>query len=190
MRRVKYLAGFTNPMSVFNASELPYLQELMEENRFDVPSAMKKLMFPCTKLIFRCRWEGVIVNCAEFFSASETYLGYCCSFNMLRPIKATVTEARPTIRKTHYFGPNMGLSVIMSPNVEKYTMTSVNSEGMKILINQPILFPSRRTLERIVPHRQESFVEIRPERTDCSKSVMSLPISDRGCVFDTEHELK
>lgn len=190
MRRIKFTAGFTNPINVFNASELPYLQQLLQDNRFDVQLTMKKLMYPCTKLLYRCRWEGTIVDCKEIFSVSETYQGYCCSFNILKPVGSSVAAKIQKIRKTQFFGPDMGLSVIINPLIEKNAMTSVNSEGIKILVSEPILYPSQRTLERMIPHKQVSFVEIRPERTHCSKAVRSLPISDRGCVFDNEHRLK
>jgi acid-sensing ion channel, other len=69
-------------------------------------------------------------------------------------------------------------------------MTTVNSEGIKILITQPKFYPSERSIERMLPHKQETFVEIRPERTDVSPAVRSLPISDRGCVFNNEHPMK
>lgn len=69
-------------------------------------------------------------------------------------------------------------------------MTTVNSDGMKLLINQFNFYPGERSLERMLPHRQESIVEIRPERTDCSSRVRGLSISDRGCVFDNEHHLR
>jgi acid-sensing ion channel, other len=190
VKMVKYIAGFTNPISVFNDSELPYLQAMLQDNRFDVQLTMKKLMYPCTKLMFRCRWEGVIMDCKELFTVSETYQGYCCSFNILKPIGSSLAAKKPKIRKTQYFGPEMGLSVIMNPLIERNAMTSVNSEGMKILVNEPILYPSQRMLERMLPHQQESYVEIRPERTDCSKTVRSLSISDRGCVFSNEYQLK
>lgn len=129
-----------------------------------------------------------MVDCKEFFSVSETYQGFCCSFNILKPI--TGTTKAPKIRKTQFFGPDMGLSVILNPQIEKNAMTSVNSEGMKIMINEFNLYPSERAIERMLPHQQESLVEIRPERTDVSDAVESLPISDRGCVFKNEHPLK
>ena len=138
----------------------------------------------------QCRWEGVIMDCKELFSVSETYQGFCCSFNILKPASSSVAAKRPKIRKTQYFGPDMGLSVIINPLIEKKAMTSVNSEGIKILVNEPILYPSQRSLERMLPHQSETFVEIRPERTDCSQTVRSLPLSDRGCVFDNEFQLK
>lgn len=151
---------------------------------------MKKLMFPCTKMLYRCRWEGVIVDCKELFTVSETYQGFCCSFNIQKPVSSTATNKAKKIRKTQYFGYQMGLSVILNPLIEKNAMTSVNSEGMKILVNQFNLYPSARTIERMLPHKQETYVEVRPERTDCSSTVRALPISDRGCVFSNEHALK
>jgi acid-sensing ion channel, other len=185
---IKYTAGFTNPINKLNLSELPALQEILQANRFTVDLAMKRLMYPCTKMIHRCRWEGKIVDCKQMFSISETYQGYCCSFNILKP--GFAVGKAPKIRKTHYFGPESGLSVILSPKIENEAMTSVNSEGMKILVNHFNLYPSERSLERMLPHKQDSYVEIRPERTDCSETVKALPISDRGCVFEDEHQLK
>lgn len=165
MRRIKYTAGFTNAISQFNESELPLLQDILEENRFNVELTMKKLMYPCTKLLFRCRWQGKITDCKELFAVSETYQGYCCSFNILRPTSVTAINKNQTVRKTHFFGPDMGLSVILNPLIEKQAMTSVNSEGIKILINEFNLYPSARAIERMLPSKQETFFEIRPERT-------------------------
>lgn len=190
MTQIKYTAGFTNPLKSFNESELYWLQDVLLENRFDVQLTMKKLMYPCSKLLFRCRWEGKVVDCRELFSATETYQGFCCGFNVNKPVGASVGNKVQTVRKTQYFGPEMGLSVILNPLIEKQAMTSVNSEGIKILVNQPSAYPSERTIERMLPHRQETYVEIRPERTDCSEAVRSLPLSDRGCVFSNEYELK
>lgn len=190
MTQIKYTAGFTNALKYFNESELYWLQDVLLENRFDVGLTMKKLMYSCSKLLFRCRWEGKIVDCKEIFTATETYQGYCCGFNVNKPVGASVGNKVQIVRKTEHFGPEMGLSVILNPLIERNAMTSVNSEGMKILINPPSMYPSERTIERMIPHRQESYVEIRPERTDCSEAVRSLPLSDRGCVFSNEYELK
>lgn len=188
--RIKYTAGFTNPIGPVDSTKLPYLQDILSDNRFDVQTTMKKLMYPCTKLLWRCRWEGVIVDCKEIFRIAETYQGYCCAFNILKPTGASVASNIQKIRKTQYFGPDMGLSVIINPLIEHNAMTSVNSEGIKILVNEHNLYPSERTIERMLPHQQETFVEVRPERTDCSNAVRSLPLSDRGCVFNNEHALK
>lgn len=135
-------------------------------------------------------WEEVIIDCKEIFRIAETYQGYCCAFNILKPTGASIASKVQNILKTQYFGPEKGLSVIINPLIELNAMTSVNSEGMKILVNEHNLYPSERAIERMLPHKQESLVEIRPERTDCSNAVRSLPLSDRGCVFSNEHDLK
>ncbi|CAG9810650.1 unnamed protein product, partial [Chironomus riparius] len=190
-KRIKYLAGFTNSINKFKSEELDEVFDILNYNRFDVKLTMKKLMYPCNKLLYRCQWEGQIMDCKKLFQVSETYQGYCCSFNVVKPLKATSSDERgKTARKTHFFGPDMGLSVVLNPLIEKNSLTSVNSEGIKILINECNLYPSEKTIERMLPHRQETFVEIRPERTISSKAVTALPISDRGCVFENEFKLR
>lgn len=152
---------------------------------------MKKLMYPCTNLLFRCRWGGKIEDCKNLFHVSETYQGYCCSFNIKKPLKATANaNKKETTKKTQFFGPDRGLSVILKPLIEHNAMTTVNSEGIKILINEFDLFPSEKTIERMLPLMQETFVEIRPEQTISSKAISALPISDRGCVFKDEYNLR
>lgn len=210
MKRIKYSAAFTNSINKFDINELPLLQEILlvnqlwsitlirwlknriffKNNRFDVQLTMKKLVLPCHRLLYRCRFENVVVDCKHIFSLSETYQGYCCSFNIQKPHSSSSVGKTEHIRKTQHFGPQMGLSVILNPLIEKNAMTSVNSEGIKILLNEFNLYPSTRTIERMLPHRQETYVEVRPERTDCSDAVESLPISDRGCVFKNEHQLR
>lgn len=144
-KRVRYLAGFTNDIPPFNASDLDDLYEVLNDNRFDVKLTMRKLLYPCTRLLFRCRWQGQIIDCKDLFQPSETYQGYCCSFNVIKPMRARTPERRNvTAKKTHFYGPNMGLSVVLSPLIEKGAMTSINSEGIKILINENNLFPSEK----------------------------------------------
>jgi len=188
-RRIKYTAGFTNNIREFIAEDINLMQAVLNENRYTVEATMKRLMYPCEKLLYRCRWQGQIVDCKEVFSATETYQGYCCGFNIRKP-KALVKEKRKKVLSSHFFGPDMGLSVVLNPLIEKGAMTSVNSEGMKIIVTEPKLYPGRRSIERMVPHLQETFVEVRPERTDCSSEVRQLPISDRGCVFSNEYALE
>lgn len=188
--RLKYIAGFTNNINAFNESELPFVEDVLSLNRFDVPLTMKKVMFPCSKLLYRCRWEGKIVECRDIFKISETFQGYCCGFNVQKPTSDLSKVKIDKPKSTQYFGPDNGLSVILNPLIEKHAMTSVNSEGIKIIITEHNLYPGERAIERMLPHRQETFVEVRPERTDCSNAVRSLPISDRGCVFSNEHQLK
>ena len=70
--------------------------------------------------------------------------------------------------------------------IEADSVSTVDSEGVKVIINDNDLYPSEESIEKLVPHRQETFIELAPQKTTCSESVKSLPISDRGCVFSTE----
>jgi amiloride-sensitive sodium channel len=131
------------------------------------------------------------VNCRDLFRTTETFQGYCCSFNIKKPSKALSSELKnQKARKTEYFGPDMGLSVVIRPLIEKKAMTSVNSEGIKILINENMLYTSEKTIERMLPHKMETLVEVRPERTISSRAISALPISDRGCVFSDEIKMR
>lgn len=188
LRMIKYTAAFTNPISAFNASELETLKKILEANRFTVELTMRKLMYPCSRILHRCRWEGVTMDCKQLFRTAETYQGYCCTFNAFKPVASTLVA--PVIRKTHYFGPESGLSVVLSPKIELNAMTSVNSDGMKILINPYNLYPSERSIERMIPHQTETYVEIRPEQTVSTDDIRALPIHDRGCLFEDEFKLK
>lgn len=191
IKRIKFTAGFTKPLNDFDPNELPYLQEILTENRFDVQLTMKKLMYPCSKLLFRCRWEGNIMDCKDLFTVTETYQGYCCSFNILKPVFGEQAPNKTKkIRKTQFFGPEMGLSLILEPLIETGAMTTVSSDGLKIMINENNIYTSERSIERLLPIKQEVYVEVRPEKTDCSSQISALPISDRGCVFNNEHSLR
>lgn len=84
----------------------------------------------------------------------------------------------------------MGLSLILEPLFEENALTTVSSDGIKIMISENNLYPSERMIERMLPHKQETYVEVRPEKTDCSSQISALPISDRGCVFNNEYSLR
>lgn len=74
-KRIKYLAGFTNSINSFDETELDDLYQILYDNRFDVKLTMRKLLYPCSQLLYRCRWQGRMVDCKEMFRASETYQG-------------------------------------------------------------------------------------------------------------------
>lgn len=129
------------------------------------------------------------MDCKELFRTSETFQGYCCSFNIFKPVSSTLKP--PTVRKTNYFGPESALSVVLNPKIEKFAMTNANSEGMQILINQPSHYPSEaNVIDRMIPHQAETYIEIRPEETVSTADIQALPIADRGCLFEEEFKLK
>ena len=167
------VTGFTT-RNVGNFSEADYsfVESILFDGRYDTVTAMIKMMYPCNEMLFRCRWEGKIVPCLSLFQISATYQGYCCGFNVMDSVKGKAAKSK----KTQYFGPANGLSVILNPIFEKNAITSVNSEGVKMMLSNYNLFHSERSMENLIPHQQETFVDIRPERTECSNQVKDLPI--------------
>jgi hypothetical protein len=77
---MKNTIGFLN-MVQYNMSEILQLQQALYDNRYTVQTALQKLVQPCEDFLMRCRWEGVVKDCRKLFVRSETYLGYCCTFN-------------------------------------------------------------------------------------------------------------
>ena len=74
--------------------------------------------------------------------------------------------------------------------IEADSVSTVDSEGVKVIINDNDLYPSEESIEKLLPHQQETYVELSPERTIASEKIISLPISDRGCVFPDEVQMK
>lgn len=56
------------------------------------PSKLMRMSFkfqltpPCADILVKCQWEGEEVNCKEIFSYRKTRDGYCCAFNLVRPL--------------------------------------------------------------------------------------------------------
>ncbi|CAO1344894.1 unnamed protein product [Diamesa hyperborea] len=189
--KLRMITGFTTATAGnFTEPDYSYVQDILVENRYDTVTAMKKIMYPCNKMLYRCRWEGNIVPCSSLFQTTETYQGYCCGFNVLHTMLQTGKGIAQKPKKTQYFGPDNGLSVVLNPIFEKNAITSVNSEGVAMMLNNYDLYPGKRSKMSFLPHQQETFVDIRPERTECSNQVKDLPVSDRGCIFDNEFRLK
>ena len=67
-----------------DSEEMDLLQEILLNNRYTVESVMNYLSQPCSEMIVKCRFEGVMQDCRKLFKKSSTFRGYCCSFN-LRP---------------------------------------------------------------------------------------------------------
>lgn len=208
LQNLYMFTGFIAKISDDNSTDMDKLQEIMTNNRYTVDTAAKALMYPCRKLLYRCRWQNEIVDCSKVFNVAETYHGYCCAFNLVtneQSVKAhlwgNIRYKSPFYRstkkdkdihpkKTKFFGTHHGLSVILHPLSEPKSLSTIDSDGVKMIVNEYNEYPSENSIEKVLPSFQESFVEIQPERTFCSEPVRHLSISDRGCYFENEWNLK
>lgn len=189
----------------YNRTELELLQSILTKNRYDVMTTMYELMQPCDQLLYRCRWEGEETECMKIFKKSETYQGYCCSFNlikadewvirnMLRVFKYIIcwTPCSTTTksRRTPFFDIKNGLSVVLNPLIENKSISTVFSDGVKLLVHDSRVFPSDTSTEKMLPLRSETLARVKTEIAYCSKDVQALSVQDRDCCLDNEFPLQ
>lgn len=176
--------GFNHKIE-YNPYDLELLQRVFTLNRFTTESAMEQIKISCNDLLFKCRWEGVIVPCMSIFRRSLTFEGYCCSFN-IAPYNVDDFKAK----HTQYFGYKNGLSVIIKSNIDPDALTKIYSEGIDLLVHESTIYASDTAIEKLIPIQSETLVSVQPIVTLCSNQVKALPISDRGCVFPEEYSLR
>ncbi|XP_063706173.1 sodium channel protein Nach-like [Culicoides brevitarsis] len=176
--------GFMQKLETVNYTQLELMQNLLQENRYDVFMTMQGLMVPCNDMIVKCRYNGEIVDCARLFERSYTWQGYCCSFNI-------DTEKRENVvRKATKGGIDGGLSMVIRPLVESKTISRVFTDGIKMYVHENDIYPSEAITEKVLPHQTETFIDIIPEETISSEQIRQIPASTRGCVFSDERPLQ
>lgn len=176
--------GFINKIE-YNPRELEIIQEVFDMNRYDIPAGVRMLKVTCKDLFYKCRWEGVHIDCTKLFKVSQTYNGFCCSFNLAEYNKDNYKPRQPKL-----FGVGNGLSVVMKPNVDTNAISKIYSEGIQLLIHESNTFPGETSISKMLPVNSESLVSVKTTVTICSPQVKALPISDRECVFPEEKGLK
>lgn len=176
--------GFNEKIE-YNPFDLELLQRVFFLNRYTAETAMEKVKIPCNELLFKCRWEGVMVPCMNIFRRSLTHEGYCCSYN-IAPYNSPNFQGK----RTRYFGYKNGLSVVLKPRVDAEANTKIFSEGIDLLIHESTVYPSDTAIDKLIPTRSETLVSVQATVTLCSNQVKALPISDRGCVFSEEYTLR
>lgn len=53
----------------------------LERLNYTTERLMFEVMRPCTDIIARCSWQGVIYPCKNIFLVATSTEGFCCSFN-------------------------------------------------------------------------------------------------------------
>lgn len=161
------------------------LNEIVTANRYDVGAAMLKLRITCKDLLWRCRFEGVIMDCMQLFRYAGTYNGWCCSFNLADFSKDNYKPLYPKL-----FGVGNGLSFILQPNIDSDSISKIHSDGVQLLVQDGSTFPSDTSVEKMLPFQYETLVSLRTTLTTCSTQVKQLPVSSRQCVFSDEMQLE
>lgn len=82
-----------------------------------------------------------------------------------------------------------GLSLVLAPQLDN-TKTSLYSEGIKMLVHEPNVFPSDLSFEKVISHKTETLVRLSTIVTTCTDDVRALPVHDRGCLYEKEKKLR
>lgn len=91
---------------------------------------------------------------------------------------------------TNHFGSTAGLSVALRPLIEKGTISSVFSNGLRVLIHDSRHYVSDATAEKVLQVKSESIIRIYGTETICDDSVRELSVARRNCLFKHERKLR
>lgn len=81
------------------------------------------------------------------------------------------------------------LSAILAPEFERIR-SSVFSDNVKIIVHEPDVLASSSVNEKNIAANSEVLVRITTMVASCSDEVQQLPISDRGCIYESERKLR
>lgn len=90
---------------------------------------------------------------------------------------------------TNYLGMKGSLSVILAPEFERIR-SSVLTDHVKLIVHEPDVLASSSVSEKNIAANAEVLVRVTTMVASCSEEVQQLPISDRGCIYDSERKLR
>ena len=82
-----------------------------------------------------------------------------------------------------------GLSVLLSPQIDDYFGSYLNSYGFRILIHDAYNVADQNADTKVVTTRRESFIRINPESTYATTDIQYMPKSERNCLFGHERKM-
>ncbi|XP_075163743.1 pickpocket 20 [Haematobia irritans] len=164
--------------------------ELLDD--IDVSNLTKFMSLRCEDIFVNgeCSWRRVPFNCCSFFIMERTELGYCFVFNSVVSPESLVLKE---IAGTKYYpyhnskaGQGSGLIFQIRLSEDMKRPNSKVDDTIMILIKRPEqLYSSGYTISPDT----ETYVIVRPEVTESSKDIRSLPQEQRHCFFDDENAL-
>ncbi|VEN36159.1 unnamed protein product [Callosobruchus maculatus] len=164
-----------------NVSQLDDLNSVLIANQItDISYLVKSLGQSCEEMLQYCRWGTEYIKCSEYFQASLTTDGYCCSFNYLRD----------DVLYTSINGVSTGLVVVLDPMLQNTQYSSLHAAGFKVIIHDPTEYPGAQSRSKIISPGHVAYLQIVGTKMVCSEAVKQLPISQRDCIYGDEGPTK
>nr|CAH7737279.1 unnamed protein product [Callosobruchus chinensis] len=164
-----------------NVSQLDDLNSVLIANHItDISYLVKSLGQSCEEMLEFCRWGTEYIKCSEYFEASLTTDGYCCSFNYLRN----------DVLYTSLNGVSTGLVVVLDPMLQNTQYSSLHAAGFKVIIHDPTEYPGAQSRSKIISPGNVAYLQIVGTKMVCSEAVKQLPITQRDCIYGDEGPTK
>ncbi|KAK9499768.1 hypothetical protein O3M35_002744 [Rhynocoris fuscipes] len=172
---------------------------------------------PCHEMFMYCEWHGDRVECTDFFNPSLTDEGICCVFNRLKrdfifknprdlsdlnitfpgesydwtPERGYQSNISFDVlpRRARGPGTHMGLTIVINAELDEYFCATDNSQGFKIMLNNPTETPKISSFAISVEAGKETKLVIEPKLTTASDQMRGIDKSKRQCYFETERQL-
>ncbi|XP_052838642.1 sodium channel protein Nach isoform X2 [Drosophila gunungcola] len=183
LRKLHIFYGFMLDDERYTAQDIEQMETLIYINNLTIQQFVEHLRWDCNEILYRCRFNGEILDCSQIFQLSKTFFGHCCSFNLRQKgLNFTAERAKGGFKN--------GLSVIVRYKDDSYDPVQSYSYGVKLLIQEVDAFPSAHAAAKFVAFNTETFAALRPQETFCSTAVKALTIEERNCVFQNEFPLR
>lgn len=91
---------------------------------------------------------------------------------------------------TNSFGVTSGLSVALRPLMEKATISSVFSNGIRVLVHNARQYASHAAIEKVLQVKSEIIMKVYGTETVCGRSVQEMAVERRNCLFKHERKLR
>ncbi|XP_073977281.1 pickpocket protein 28-like isoform X2 [Rhodnius prolixus] len=172
---------------------------------------------PCHEMFMHCEWHSEKQECMDFFNPSLTDEGICCVFNRLKrehifnnprdlsdlnltfpgetydwsPEKGFPKNLSPDTLPRRAKGPGsqLGLSIVVNAELEEYYCSTDNSQGFKVMINNPLETPKVSSFALSVEPGKETKIVLTPKVITATEQLRRIDISKRECYFENEKQL-
>ncbi|XP_017077784.1 sodium channel protein Nach isoform X2 [Drosophila eugracilis] len=183
LRKLHIFYGFMLDDERYSKEDIDQMESVLSLNNLTIQQFVEHLRWDCNEILYRCRFNGNILDCSKIFQLSKTFFGHCCSFNLRQ--KGLNFTAQRAIGGMKY-----GLSLILRYKDDSYDPVQSYSYGVKLLIQEVDAFPSAHAAAKFIAFNTETFAALRPQETFCSAAVKALTIKERNCVFQNEFHLR
>lgn len=202
LRKLHIFYGFMLDDERYSAEDIEQMEALLFLNNLTIPEFVEHLRWNCDEILYRCRFNGEIMDCSKIFQLSKTFFGHCCSFNLRQ--KGWVNNKLNNLESFKVFhlnslnftaqraigGLRYGLSVVVRYKDDNYDPLQSYSYGVKLLIQEADAIPSAHSAAKFIAFNSETFAAVRPQETFCSSAVKALIIEERNCVFQNEFPMR